>query len=183
MIAFVTTIGEPTTDLCIWSLKRNGFEVHTISGDDSLQSKLKRIYEEAYHLDVDFIRVDADVIPNRNLTPDKVLSHAYEGLWWVQFLTYDWYKQDVTHGGVQYIKKEALPALVKHVDEFSNAYRPETYLYRLDEFYNPRRCAHVDTIMGLHGYRGDVERVKAIKEQRGQLNSYDWELVDRINNL
>ena len=27
MKAFVTSIGEPTTDLCVWALERQGFDV------------------------------------------------------------------------------------------------------------------------------------------------------------
>lgn len=61
MKAYVTSIGEPTTDLCVWSLERNGFETVLIQDQTTLAEKLKRIYSEA---DEDFVRIDADVIVN-----------------------------------------------------------------------------------------------------------------------
>ena len=57
MKCYVTSIGEPTTDVCVWSLKRNGFDVELLQDNSSLQNKLKRIFEKA---DDDFLRVDAD---------------------------------------------------------------------------------------------------------------------------
>lgn len=180
MIAFVTTIGEPTTGLCVWSLKRNGFEVHTISGDDSLASKLKRIYEEAYSLDQDFIRVDADVIPNRKLTPEIKVD---PDVWWGQFQCFDWYSQDIMNGGIQFIRSQCLPILLSHTSEFMNEERPETYMYRLEEFGNPRRCVTIPGIMGIHGYRNDIERARANKIRRGQTKDYDFALAERLNEL
>lgn len=183
MIAFCTTIGEPTTDLCVWSLKRSGFEVHTISGEDSLAEKLKRIYEEAYNLDVDFIRVDADVVPNRNLTEPSIRQIPSNSTWWIQFQTYDWYKQDITNGGIQFIKREALPILKKYVDGVKNIERPETFLYRVAEFQNPRRCVTHEAIMGIHNYRNDMDRVRATKHRRNQHLEYDWVLAEKLEKL
>lgn len=180
MIAFVTTIGESTTDLCIWSLKRNGFEVHSVSSDTTLWQKMKLIYEEAYNLDVDFVRVDADVVPNLNLTEDNL--RATGNLWWVQFQTYDWFKQDTAQGGVQYITRQALPALVKRIDEAEHEERPETYMYRIPEFHNPRRCDWNPCIMGIQNYRNDMERVRETKQRRNQ-TGYDWELAEKLGRL
>lgn len=178
MIAFVTTIGEPTTDLCIWSLKRNGFEVHTVSGSDSLACKLKRIYEEASNLDVDFVRVDADVVPNRNLVPDIKVD---QDIWWAQFQCFDWYRQDIMNGGIQFIRREALPHLLTHINEAMHLERPETYVYRLEEFGNPRRCITVEGIKGIHGFSNDSSKAKAVKQRRNQIDGYDFELAERLN--
>lgn len=194
MLAVVTSIGEPTTDLCIWSLQRNGFTVKVIRDPySSLWEKLKHIY---IGTDEDFLRVDADVIPNRKVTASylekqeyvydlQTVNPAHSTAWWLQFSAYDWFQQDVMHGGIQFIRKEALPALRAHVDEFERAYRPETYLYRLEEFTNPiRRCVAVNVVAGLHGFaQTDIERVKDTKERRGQMGNYDFELAERLNNL
>lgn len=180
MKCYVTTIGEPTTDLCIWSLKRNGFDVEVIDGNDSLASKLKRIYLKA---DDSFYRVDADVIVNKNLLPTKHL--IIRDTWWLQFQVFDWYKQDITNGGIQYIKKEALPILISHVDEMMDKERPETYMFRLKEFSEPRRCTTItDKIMGIHGYgQNDIDKVISTKQRRGQYDLYDFELCKRLNEL
>lgn len=179
MKAYVTSIGEPTTELCVWSLERNGFEVVLIKGTDSLASKLDAIYNIAKD---DFVRVDADVIPNRSLTPEATQRMSRD-VWWLQFMTFDWYKQDLTHGGVQLIRKEARPALREHVHEAFYLERPESYMFRLKEFHDPRRCLTSETVMGIHNYKNDVNRVKATKTRRNQIENYDFELAERMNAL
>lgn len=177
MKAYVTSIGEPTTDLCIWALERQGFEVVLLNDRSSLWDKLKRIYLEA---DDDFIRVDADVIVNKNI---KELIKQKE-FWWYQALTYDWFIQGSTHGGVQFYRKETLPILRKHVDEATRLHRPESYMFRLEEFHNPRVCGSFEVICGLHGYgQSDVDRIKRVKTERGQEDNYDWELAERLSKI
>lgn len=185
MIAFVTTIGEKTTDLCVWSLKRNGFEVHTISGDTTLAEKLKDIYEEALQLDADFIRIDADVIVNRNCTEENLrkATDSLKDAWWVQFQMYDWYQQDVSYGGIQFIKREALPVLNENITSFLHSERPETEMTRSYGMYNPRRFESFDMVMGLHNYKNDIDRVRAVKIRRNQLDNYDFELAERLEKL
>ena len=174
--AFVTSIGEVTTDLCVWALKRNGFEVKLVYDEKTtLAQKLQDIYNRATD---DFIRVDADVVVNKNCKPTMETFN-----WWTQYLTYDWFKQDVTHGGVQVIKKEALPILRKHIQEFMNIDRPETMISRVAEFHNPRRMTSAPVIMGIQNYKGDVGRVKTTKMQRKYYDLYDWELAGRLEQL
>lgn len=178
--AYVTSIGEPTTDLCVWSLKRNGFEVEVLQNDSSLAVKLAYIYA---HASENFLRVDADIIVNRNLTPE-FLATLDKNIWWWQFVVYDWYKQDIAHS-MAYISKEALPALRARVNRVLNSLRPETEMSRIPELYNPRRMAtHSDTLMGLHGFGiTDIEPVKALKTARGQIENYDFELHERLGAL
>lgn len=176
MKAFVTSIGESTTDLCIWSLTRQGFDVVLILNPRSLWSKLKDIYEQA---EDDFIRVDADVVVNRNI---KELIKLKDKLW-CQSLTYDWFKQDVTHGGVQFIRKDAIQVLRDNVHKAERLERPESHMFRLEEFHNPRKCGTFDVICGLNGYKQtDIKRVRDTKERRNQ-TGYDWELAERISAL
>lgn len=178
MKAFVSSIGEVTTELCVWSLERNGFEVVLVYGDTSLASKLEEIYLQA---EDDFVRIDADLIPNRNLTPENLI--APEGIWWVQYQMFDWFRQDVGYGGVQFIKREALPALRANVAQFKQAERPETELSRIKEFYEPRRFASENHLMGVHNYKNDLGRVKGVKANRGQSHLYDWELTEKLEAL
>lgn len=179
MRAYVTSIGERTMELCEWSLKRNGFDVTLLKSDSNLWSKLKDIYNQA---DEDFVRIDADVVVNRSFTPESL--NLYQGdVWWWQFQCFDWFKQDLGYGGVQYIREQAIPHLRDNVDKFIDAERPETELSRIKEFYEPRRFESVETVAGLNNYRNDMKRVMKTKSNRGQLNDFDWELAEKLNEL
>lgn len=182
MRAYVTSIGEPTTDLCCWSLKRLGFVPILIKdvgrrGRTTLWEKLETIFDEA---EDDFIRVDADTIVNSNIR--ELIEQAE--LWWYQTLTFDWYKQDTTHGGIQFIRKPALKAIKQHLHEAKDKDRPESYLFRLAEFHEPRLCGTFEKICGITGYhQNDYARVKAQKLRRGQYGNYDFELAERLDAL
>lgn len=192
MKAYVTSIGENTTELCKWSLERNGFEVVIVQDDSSLGSKLKMIYES---IDDDFVRVDADVVVNKTITPDYIEQlfvldsrsrdrMHLKDIWWVQFMCYGWFTQNLIYGGVQFIKKEALPMLRNNVDTFINDDRPETMLSRIPEFYKPRRFESVEDCVGIHGYAADdIDRVIAQKKKRGYFQDYDFELAERLDQL
>ena len=105
--------------------------------------------------------MDADVIANSN-----VQMFGLQGMsdtWWGQYLTFDMYKCDVTHGGIQLIKKEALKIPKEPISaKFMHDERPETRMYRLDEL-NPH-CATREVILGVHGWGGqDIKQVKPTK--------------------
>jgi hypothetical protein len=177
MIAYITSINEPTTDLCIWSLTRLGFSTRLILGRRSLWSKLQTIYEQAND---DFIRVDADVVVNKNVLQLITLKEA----WWYQAMTFDWYKQDVTHGGIQFVRKEAIEIIKAGIPKAMKHERPETYLSRLEGLHSPRRFETFDMICGLHGYKQkDYERVEEIKRGRNQYKNYDFELAKALDKL
>lgn len=175
-IVYITSIGEPTTELCVWSLERLGFETKLIKGNDSFNAKLEQIYNEA---DDDFLRVDADVIVNSNVW--RFIDSCPKDVWWYQSMCFDWWKMDIGYAGVQYIKKECLPAIRKAISTIQHIDRPESYCYRLPEFHNPRRCIGSDIVCGLHGFaQNDIQRVKDLKNKRRQ--EYDFELAERIAN-
>lgn len=175
--AYITSIDEPTTNLCEWSLVRQGYEVKVLNDSRTLAEKLKAIYNA---VDDDFIRVDADIIVNKNVKKLKPEDNCL----WHQSMGWDWHSQELKPISVQYIKKEALPILRANIDKFMTAERPESQLFRLDEFCNPRVCEVTGIITGLHGYKcNDVERVKTQKQRRGQIDNYDFELSERINKL
>lgn len=176
MKAFITTIGEPTTDLCKWALERLEFDVQIIEGKSSLWEKLKIIFD----YDEDFLRVDADTIVNKNVL--KLINETY--LWWYQTLTFDWFKQDLAYGGVQFIRSPAIPIIRQHIDDARSRERPESYLYRLEAFHNPRVCGNFDLVCGLNGYgQTDIKRIKDTKLRRDQYLNYDWELAEKITAL
>ena len=182
MIAYVTSIGEPTTELCIWALERNGYDVVIFRSDNSLWQKLSDIYETAV---ADFNRVDADVIVHRNLHPERRTgSQKDQHIWCWQLLVFDWYKQDVGHS-MAFINKAALPSLRANIDRFKLSLRPETEVSRIPELHNPRRMITYDhQIMGIHGFGiNDLSDVKRLKEARNQMDNYDFELVERLNAL
>lgn len=185
MRAIITSINEQTTNLCEWALKRNGFDVTLIiNAQTTLAEKLSQIYD---YIDEDFLRVDADTVVNRNCTPENIIKIVAEDqlkdAWWVQFRTYDWFKQDLTHGGLQFIKREALPALRANIGKFQHINRPETELSRIWEFYNPRRFETSEALMGLNCYKNDIDRVRRVKQGRGQADLYDWELAEKLGEL
>jgi len=148
----------------------------------SLWAKLKFIYETA---DDDFLRVDADTIVNRNCTVGNIKRDIKNDvIWWQQYRTFNWHQQDITHGGIQLIKKEALPYLRAQIMEAEHKERPESYMYRIKPFHDPRRCVTNETVMGLNGWgQEDIERIKKTKQRREQYNDYDWELAERLDNF
>jgi hypothetical protein len=182
MKAYVTSIGEPTTDLCVWSLERNGFEVELVQGSDSLCYKMNYIFEKA---DNDFARIDADIIVNRRFTPEMLsfLTLKDSDIWWWQFICFDMLKLDTTHS-MSFIKREALPALRSNVKSFEHSNRPETELSRIKEFYNPRRFdTYSDELMGIHGLKADLKRAMRLKHVRNQMDLYDFDMAERIAKL
>lgn len=184
MKAYITSIGEETTDLCEWALKRNGFDVQLVYNETTtLAEKLEYIYGIA---DEDFVRVDADVIVNRLCRPELIsqATLAHPDAWWIQFRSWCWYSQGLIYGGVQFIKKEALPALRANIGHFKDISRPETEISRIKEFYEPRRFESHDVPMGIHGYGiKNLKPIIKLKAARGQSGNYDFELAQRLNEL
>ncbi len=176
--AYVTSIGEPTTELCVWALERLGYEVVLYESSNSLAAKLYDIYHAA---DTDFLRVDADVIPNRNVL---LLGAMDKTSVWVQGQTFSWHAQDLIYGGVQLIRKEAIPILRKEMPNHLEDERPESAMFRLPQFHEPRVCVSEELVCGLHGWgQTDQKRIRETKARRGQIDNYDWELVEMMGNL
>jgi len=179
MKAYITSIGEPTTDLCVWSIERQGFEPVLVKDKSSFNAKLEFIYNDA---DDDFIRLDADVIMNHNV--QRFIASCPDEIWWLQAMSFDWWQMDASWGGVQYIKKECLPALRANIGKVQHLDRPESMMYRLPEFHEPRRCEGAEIICGLHGYaQDDVKRVMDLKAKRKQLDNYDFVLAQKVSEL
>lgn len=183
MKAYVTSVGETTTELCVWALERNGFDVVLLENPKTtLAQKLKDVYFDAVD---DFVRVDADIIVNRHFTPSMLswLPFKNSDCWWWQFMTFDLLKLDLTHS-MAYIKHNAIPALQANIDRVQHSNRPETEMSRIKELHEPRRFdTYKDEVMGLHGLKADLERAKKLKHIRNQQDLYDFEMAGRINAL
>lgn len=179
MKAYVFSIGELTTDLCIELMERYGFEVILYQDQTSLWEKLKRFYTEALKTDDDvFVRIDADIIPNSNV--ERLLGDFING--WSCASGYDWYKQDRGAISIHVMDRATVKKCLEHIEEAKDKVRPETYLWRLPEI-NKFTDVEEDYSCGIHGYGQQLhrDRIKVLKDSRGQ--SYDWDLVERIEAL
>lgn len=177
MRAYVTSIGEPTTQLCCDMLHHLGFSVVLISSSTTtLAEKLKYIYN---HATEDFIRVDADVIPTESVKDALKPTHAL----WTQYTTFDMYNFQLGFGGVQRISKELLTALRNQIVNYMHDDRPETRMWRLEEFQNRTHFVSSPILVGIHGFgQKDWERVKKVKDGRKH-DDYDWWLVERMQEF
>lgn len=178
MKAFVFSIGEKTTDLCCELMKEYGFEIILYQDHTSLWDKLRRFYKEALETeDKAFLRIDADIIPNKN-----VLKLITEPGFWNCAVGYDWYKQDRGSISIHVMDRQIIKDCLDRIDEAKDEIRPETYLWRLPEV-NPLTGTITNYSCGIHGYgqRDHRQRIKDLKHNRGQ--KYDWELIDRIEAL
>lgn len=176
MKAYIFSIGESTTDLCVELMKEYGFEVVLYQDDTTLWEKLKRFYAEALETKSDvFVRIDADIIPNRN-----VLKLQSKG--WTCASGYDWYKQDRGAISIHMMTRPIIEQCLAHIEEAKNEIRPETYLWRLPSI-NDLTSIQSDFNCGLHGFgqKDQRDRIKELKHNRHQ--PYDWDLLDRIEDL
>ena len=186
MKAYLFSIGETTTDISKWSLERAGLQVHLLYDP---KTTLYQKYQDFLSItdgQSAVVRVDADVIFNRNLNEFiRVGMEDFES-WWLSGQVYCYLKHDLIYGGINLIKRPALEAAKKRIHEFSKDSRPETRLTRIPEFYYPRRFKNYDMFIGVHGYKQskpDVVRVMKQKDERDQLKDWDWSLINRMNKL
>lgn len=176
MKAYVFSIGEKTTDLCCELMREYGFDVILYRDSSTLWDKLKRFYLEAYAMGDEVVsRVDADIIPNRNIA-------SLEATGWECAVGYDWYSQDRKAISFHVMTRKVVRLCLDNIESARHKTRPETHLWRLPEI-NPLTTIRDEFSCGLHGYgqMDQRERIKALKHVRGQ--EYDWELLDKIEAL
>lgn len=190
MKAYVFSIGEKTTDLCVELMKEYGFEVVVYQDQTTLWEKLKRFYTEALESgDEDVMRIDADIIPNINSL--KLTAYCSDSMGgsgtstpktWVCASGFDWYKQDRGAISIHVMHRDIIKKCLEHVEEAKDEVRPETYLWRLEDV-NPHTLVVEDRSCGIHGYgQGDHrDRIKDLKHMRNQ--KYDWKLLEKIEAL
>lgn len=179
MKCFVFSIGEKTTDLCVELMESYGFEVILYQDQTSLWEKLKRFYTEALETEEDeFVRIDADIIPNINIK--QFVSMV--GNEWGCAVGYDWYKQDNGSISIHLMTRDIIKTCLEHIEEAEYKIRPETYLWRLPDI-NPKTWTPITLNCGVHGYgqQDQRERIKKLKSSRDQ--QYDWDLLEKIEAL
>ena len=178
MKAYVCSIGEKTTALCVEQLEKFGFDVTVLNEIEPWVDKYKRFIKTA---EEDCIRIDADILVNKNirLVGLDIPDSAYA----VGHATYDMYQNMINTGGPVFYTKKALDIIRKNLDKIGT-FRPEVTAVRL-----PEMEGHVDIrdlIIGIHGVGQDqeaIERAKQNKINRKQIQNYDFELVEKLNNL
>lgn len=181
MKAYVFSIGEKTTDLCVEQMQAMGFEVVLYQDNSSLWDKMKRFYTEALATnDTEFVRIDADIIPNRRVLD---LVKINDGCLWHSAVGWDWYKQERGAISIHHMKREAVETCLENIEMARDKVRPESFLWRLEEFHYPRVCHCIDISCGIHGYgqADQRDRIKDLKKSRNQ--EYDWELIRKIEEL
>ena len=183
MKAYVTTIGEKTTDICCEQLKKFGFDVLVLRGDEPWLDKYKKFIISALQNvgDEGCLRIDADVVPNKEIkevgmeAPNDALISVYT--------LYDLYRNGLFLGSPIFYKKEAIEIIKKNLDKL-NPLRPEASACRLPEINDKKFFSEV--VVGMHGFFQDdivIMRARQNKEARGQIDKFDFELVEKLVKL
>lgn len=181
MKAYVFSIGERTTDLCVEQMAGMGFDVVLFQDKSSLWEKLHRFYSEALATDdQEFVRIDADIIPNRR-TLD--LIKVNDGCLWHAAVGWDWYKQERGAISIHHMKREAVAMCLQNIETARSKNRPESHLWRLEEFHYPRVCHLVDISCGIHGYGQADQRQRIVDLKHSRNQEYDWDLIEKIEAL
>lgn len=183
MKCYVFSIGEKTTQLCCELMSEYGYEVVLYQDGSTLWDKLKRFYTEALQTeDKTFIRIDADVIPNKNVHKLEMHHLTETVLQWTCASGFDWYKQDRGPISIHFMDRRIIQECLEHIEEAKHKIRPETYLWRLPKV-NQYTSIFDKFNCGIHGYGQQIHRnrIKQLKYLRNQ--DYDWDLLERIEAL
>ena len=173
MKAYLTSIGEPTTPIAKWQLERLGFEVVLLDEVEPWVVKYKKFINIAQE---NCLRVDADVVVNKKILgclklPDDIMA---------QFNCYDFYGNDTWNTCPVYYGSKILEIIRKNIDKIGDK-RPETDAWRLPEVVK-HTITFGKIIYGSHGIGASkemIERAKQNKQDRNQLNQFDFELVEK----
>src|SRR3990167_3314891 len=182
MKAFITSVGETTTAICADQLQKLGFKTCILGGKESWVNKYEKFIEMASKFDTLCVRVDADVIVNKEFSPAKLEQDLKD---WdkeimLQYSTYDFYKNSVGITSPVLYRPEALKIIVQNMDKIDSR-RPETSAWRLPQI-NPR-TGTIDRVVGMHGFfqdRETMDRAKRNKENRRQMADYNFPLVEEL---
>lgn len=175
MVAYVTSIGEKTTQVCCEQLKRFGFDVILLDTKESWQNKYKKFISLANE---DCLRIDADVIPNKHIK-----EVGKEGFGLVTYTTYDFYRNDIGITSPVFYRKDIIEKLKKRIKDIPS-FRPETSASRFPEIN--KENFHSNLIVGVHGFfqrPETMERARKNKIERGQIREYDFDLAFNLMKL
>lgn len=187
MKAYLFSIGESTTDLAHWSLKRLGLEVVLLQDPaTTLWDKYVEFLQRAQHEAGPVVRWDADVIALPALTEMIKRFQAQDMHWWWSGSGYCHLRHDLVPVSGQVMRPEVIRLGLEHMHEFRSHSRPETSLSRVPGMYNPRRFTVVPDFVGIHAWRqtpADIGRVMQQKADRGQVGWWDNERIKRMEEL
>jgi len=175
MKVFVTSIGEKTTAICCKQLKRFGFDVILLEKKEPWIDKYKSFIMLANE---DCIRIDADIIPNENI---KQVGKEDFGM--ITYMTYDLYRNNIGITSPIFYRKFILDILKKRIKEIPVS-RPEASASRFLEV-NPYKY-NSNLIVGIHGLCAssrDIARHEKHKIERKQIEQYDFNLINKINEI
>lgn len=191
MKAYVTTIGEKTTDICCEQLERFGFEVLVLRGEEPWPQKYQRFITSAIQNvgEGGCIRVDADVILNKNIidaTRDfDSIALGYKRMPYLmaQWQCYDFYRNNVGVCSPVYYSKEALEVIKEDFNQL-DLRRPEATAWRLPKINKHTYSGYM--IVGMHGFFQDGDHLARHLEnkiERKQMEEYDFDLAKRLMAL
>lgn len=184
MKAYLTTIGEKTTEIAAQQLENFGFDVVVLDGVEPWVDKYKRFIETAL-LDLDpndgCLRMDADVILNKTII-EAVEKIAPDDLM-AQWHCYDFYRNGVGVCSPVYYSRKALEIIYE--DWFDlDLRRPEATAWRLQRI-NANVYTGAD-IVGMHGFFQDeahLDRHLENKIERKQMEEYNFELAKDLRRI
>lgn len=180
MKAYLCSIGEPTTEICKKQLEKYGLEVVMLDAVESWEEKYKRFIGMASE---NCIRIDADIIPNGNAMIYVSTEGFNKETRMIQFKGYDFYQNNLSVMGLVYYSKEALEEIRASFDKIDWR-RPEATAWRLPKIN--RFTETIPLVCGIHGFfqsEEDLERHMRNKEERKQMENYDFELARELLNL
>jgi len=177
MKAYVFSIGEKTTEICIDQLERYGFEVVLLDGFESIGNKYKRFIMNA---EGSCLKIDADIIPNSNIQYAKIELNTKHV---VSFSYFDFYRNDIWVGCPTLYSMEAISDIQENLD-ILDANRPETSACRLPGIQENRTNSNI--IMGMHGFfqsQDDMKRVMLQKLARRQESQFDIDFINKLRKI
>lgn len=190
MKAYVTSIGENTTEICCEQLRRFGFEVILLAGVEPWIDKYKKFIDLAIKNNESCLRVDADVIVNSHVTRvhnleliNQYFNNVPQSPLMLQFKTFSFYKNDFNIGNPVYYSIGALLKIKENIDSL-DVNRPEASAWRLPEV-NKHTFTIDNFLIGMQSFFQDqthYDRHLEHKIQRKQIEEYDFELAQRILN-
>lgn len=183
MKAYVTSIGEKTTEMCCRQLEKYGFEVVLFNREEKWITKYIRFLGVANE---NCIRVDADIVVNENIKKcgkeDCFITPTLE-LLGAQYCVYDFYKNNVKVGQPVFYTKEAISIINRNLKTLDRS-RPEASAWRIPEI--DKRILTSDLVVGMHGFFQDndaMNRAKQNKINRSQIKDYDFDLALELIDL
>lgn len=184
MNAFVTSIGEVTTEIVVWQLERLGFEVSLLDGVEPWFNKYRRFIDKAHALNKPCLRIDADTIPNRNIIDVwGQFVRSGNSILMTQVNGYDFYRNNVGVISPLLYKPTAIEIIRNNFDKIDK-FRPETSAWRLPQIN--RKTATISNVVGFHGFGqllADLERHEKNKDLRGQISDFDFEFARKFLDI